>query len=263
VHTAYLEAGADCITSAGYQASAGGFTAVGLDRTEARAMLRRAVEIAVEAKTSFWSDPANRVGRLEPIVAASAGPYGALLADGSEYDGRYGVSRDTLRAFHGERLDVLGGTSADVVAFETIPALLEAEAIAALLRERPDVSAWVSFSCRDESALWDGTPVDEAVRALASAESLVGVGVNCTAPQHVRGLIDKIAATTDRPVIVYPNSGEGYDAHTRSWAGRPTEWLDRVGEWVDAGARVLGGCCRVGPDEISELRLRLEKIHAL
>lgn len=262
VHMAYLEAGADCITTAGYQASLDGFLTGGLDERRAGAAQRRAVEIAIEARDSFWSDPANRSGRLEPIVAASAGPYGAFLADGSEYDGRYGVSRDALDEFHRGRLEILDDTRADLVAFETVPSRLEAEVLSGLLAERPAKPAWVSFTCRDADTLRDGTPFREAVRACGSSEALVGVGVNCTEPRHVLGLIDKVVATTDVPVVVYPNSGEGYDAGTRSWIGRPAAWLDRVGEWVGAGARVLGGCCRVGPAEIRELRLQLEEMHA-
>lgn len=263
VHASYLQAGADCITSAGYQASFAGFLAAGLDRADAEAVLRRAVALAVEAKGSFWSDPANRAGRLEPIVAASAGPYGAFLADGSEYDGRYGVERTVLEHFHRDRLDVLSDTAADLIAFETIPSRLEAEVLAGLLAEHNGMSAWITFSCRDSEALWDGTPIAEVVRSLVPVESLVGVGVNCTAPRYVTGLVDTIRMMTDLPIVVYPNSGESYDPSRRAWMGSSAGWLDRVDEWVEAGASVLGGCCRVGPPEIRRLRLRLEETHAL
>jgi homocysteine S-methyltransferase len=263
VHASYLEAGADCITTAGYQASFEGFSAAGLHRAAAEAALRRAVALAVEAKGSFWSEPANRVGRLEPIVAASAGPYGAFLADGSEYDGRYGVDRDVLEHFHRDRLDVLRDTAADLIAFETIPSRIEAEVVARLLAERSGTPAWISFSCRDSESLWDGTPIARAVESLVSIDPLVGVGVNCTAPRHIAGLIDRIVPITDLPVIVYPNSGESYDSLTHAWRGSPRRWLDSVDAWVEAGARVLGGCCRVGPSQIRELRLRLEQMHAL
>jgi homocysteine S-methyltransferase len=200
---------------------------------------------------------------LEPIVAASAGPYGASLADGSEYDGRYGVDRAVLERFHADRLEVLVDTSADVVAFETIPSLLEAQVLAGLLVSRPDTPAWVTFSCRDSNQLWDGTPIRDAVSALAGVDSLVGVGVNCTAPPYIAHLIDRIAGTTYLPIIVYPNSGELYDPVSRAWTGPAQAWLGQATAWVDAGASVLGGCCRVGPGEIRELRLRLEEMHAL
>jgi homocysteine S-methyltransferase len=258
VHTAYLEAGADCITTAGYQASIEGLLAAGLDRAQSEGVLRRAVEVAVEARDAFWADPSKRIGRLEPIVAASAGPYGAFLADGSEYHGRYGVERRALERFHAERLDVLAMAGADTLAFETVPSGLEAEVVAALLRARPDVRAWVSFTCRDAESLRDGTPVAEAARRCAAVGSVVAVGVNCTAPGHVGRLIERIVDVTDGPVIVYPNSGERYDVGTGAWTGRPEAWLDSVPAWLEAGACILGGCCRVGPDEIRELRRRLE-----
>jgi len=256
VHRAYLEAGADCITTAGYQASIEGFLGAGFDRAGAEAMLRRAVELAVAERDAFWSVPANREGRLRPIVAASAGPYGAYLADGSEYRGRYGVSRDVLERFHGQRLDVLCDTDADVVAFETVPSCEEAVVIAGLLEARPEARAWVSFSCRDSESLRDGAPVAESARAVAFSEAVVAVGANCTAPRHVGGLVERIAAVTPLPVIAYPNSGESWDAQARSWTGSADAWLDDVGAWVGAGARIVGGCCRVGPEEIRQLRAR-------
>ena len=257
VHRSYLEAGADCITTAGYQASFEGLMATGLDRARSERVLREAVQLAVEARDAFWAVPANRAGRLRPIVAASAGPYGAYLADGSEYRGRYGVSRDVLERFHGARLDVLCDTPADVVAFETIPSGEEAFVVAALLEARPEARAWVSFSCRDSESLRDGTPIAAAARSCSFAEAVVSVGVNCTAPRHVRGLVERLAVRTDLPVIAYPNSGERWDAEGRAWVGEADAWLDDVASWVGAGARVVGGCCRVGPREIREVRARL------
>jgi len=257
VHRAWLEAGADCITTAGYQASFEGLLAAGFDRTGAERVLRRAVELAVETRDAFWAEPPSREGRLRPIVAASAGPYGAYLADGSEYRGRYGVAREVLRRFHGERLDVLLDTPADVIAFETVPSGEEADVIAGLLEERPQARAWVSFSCRDSESLRDGTAVTEAARRCAAVAGVVAVGVNCTAPRHVLGLVERIASVTDRPVVAYPNSGEDWDAEARAWTGRPDAWLEDVGSWVEAGARMVGGCCRVGPETIHEVRARL------
>jgi homocysteine S-methyltransferase len=196
---------------------------------------------------------------LRPIVAASAGPYGAYLADGSEYDGRYGVGRTALERFHSDRLDVLADTPADVVAFETVPSLLEAEVIAGLLEARADTPAWISFGCRDASALWDGSRIVDAVSACASVPALAAIGVNCTAPRHVAGVIRGIRSRTDLPIVVYPNSGERYDRGTRTWDESPSAWIEHVDGWTAAGARVIGGCCRTGPRETHQLRLRMER----
>jgi homocysteine S-methyltransferase len=263
VHASYLEAGADCVLTAGYQASVPGLVAAGLDRAAAEALLRRAVTLAGEARDAFWADAENRGGRRRPLVAASAGPYGAYLADGSEYRGDYGVDRAVLERFHGERLGAIADAGADLVAFETIPSGLEAEVVAGLLADRPDVPAWVTFTCSDGESLRDGTPAAEAAAVFAAVGSLVGVGVNCTAPALVGPLIDRIAGVTDLPLVAYPNSGERYDAAAHAWTGPRAAWLERVGDWVAAGARVVGGCCRVGPGEIRELRKRMEAMHAL
>lgn len=263
-HIAYLQAGADCITTGSYQASFEGFEAAGLGAREAESLLRRSVDLALGAKRAFWSDAPNRVGRLEPIVAASAGPYGAFLADGSEYRGRYRVGREALIDFHRRRLHVLAGTAADVIAFETIPSLDEAKVIAELLGEVPRTWAWITFSCGDEKRLWDRSRIADALRAVDSAANLAGVGVNCTAPRYVTSLIDELRSLTDRPIIAYPNSGERYEAQSHAWVGRPAgaDWLDGAREWFAHGARVVGGCCRVGPGTIRKLRAELERTNA-
>jgi len=270
VHRAYLEAGADCITTASYQASFEGFAAAGLDDREAEKLLRRSVEIAREVRDVFWAEPINRARRLQPIVAASAGPYGAYLADGSEYDGRYAVDRAALAEFHRRRLLVLADAAPDLIAFETIPSLAETEVIAELLRDAPETRApwtpwiWVSFTCRDGERLWDGSRVTDAVRAALAVPRLAAVGVNCTAPRHVPALVAAVRSVTDLPVIAYPNSGEVYDAAARRWVGKAaTEaWLASALDWFDGGARVLGGCCRVGPPMIRRLRAELESRRA-
>jgi len=259
VHRAYLEAGADCITTAGYQLTLDGIEAAGIGRVGAEAAIRAAVSLAVESRDAFWAEGASREGRLEPIVAASAGPYGAYLADGSEYDGRYGVRADVLERFHRDRLGFLADTAADVLAFETIPSLAEAEVLAALLGERPEMPAWVSFSCRDGRHLWDGSAIEDAVGACTGVEAIVAVGVNCTHPAHIRSLVERMRRVTRTTLLVYPNSGETYDAGSGAWTGTATSWVDEARGWLDAGADVVGGCCRVGPNEIGALRKALER----
>jgi homocysteine S-methyltransferase len=266
VHLAYLEAGADCITTASYQASFEGFAAAGLADRDAEVLLRRSVEIAREARDAFWAEPANRAGRLGPLLAASAGPYGAYLADGSEYDGRYEVGRATLLEFHRRRLLVLAAAQPDLIAFETIPSLVEAEAIAELLADLAATQAsapqwtYVSFTCRDGERLRDGSLVTDAVRAVLEAPRLAAVGVNCTAPRHVPALVAALRSITDLPVVAYPNSGEVYNTATHRWTGNAAtdEFSRSARDWYGAGARVLGGCCRVGPTVIRELRAELE-----
>ena len=259
VHRDYLEAGADCITTASYQASLAGFRSIGLSDAEFDDLLRRSVQLAIEARDAFWSREEVRRGRREPIVAASVGPYGAYLADGSEYDGRYGIGPEELYAFHRRRFEVLASTEADVVACETIPSGAEADVLLAILDEVPDTWAWFSFSCRDGRHLNDGTPFADAVRACSAHSRVAAVGVNCTAPDFIQELLEVGGGASDLPMIAYPNSGETYDARTKSWSGPGVagDWIDGVDEWIRAGADVVGGCCRVGPDAIRELRTRV------
>lgn len=259
VHLDFLEAGADCITSASYQATLEGLARRGLSRGEGADLLRLSVRLAIEARDRFWSDPANRAGRLRPIVAASIGPYGAFLADGSEYRGRYDLDEDGLEAFHAERFRILAAGGADLLACETLPTAAEGRVLLRLLRGTPGRFAWFSFSCRDGSHLSDGGDLAGALRPFTGIEQVVAVGVNCTAPQWIADLIHVARSVTDRPVVVYPNSGEGYDAARKEWRGKggAIDLTQACADWAAQGAALLGGCCRTGPEEIRRMRRRL------
>jgi homocysteine S-methyltransferase len=256
VHLAYLEAGADCITTASYQATVPGFRRAGLTEAEAVEMLQRSVRLALEARQAFWAEPGNRTGRRPPLVAASLGPYGAYLANGAEYTGDYDLDEKGLRTFHLERFLVLADAEADLLACETMPSAVEARALVSLLDQRPSVRAWLSFSCRDGEHLWDGTRLAEVVSDVAAHPQVVAVGVNCTAPDHVEALLRGAADATEKPLVAYPNSGERYDPATKSWRGASStaDWGERGRAWRRAGARLLGGCCRTGPSHIRALR---------
>jgi S-methylmethionine-dependent homocysteine/selenocysteine methylase len=252
-HLAYYRAGARVAITASYQATFEGFAVRGLDHDEAVVLLRRSVELAAEARARYRAAQAPAdPGPL--LVAASVGPYGAWLADGAEYRGRYGLDRRALRDFHRERLEVLWSAGPDLLACETIPDIVEVRALADLVDET-SASAWLALSCADGGHLRDGTPVEEAATIADATRGFIAVGVNCTAPEHVEELVARIAAVTAKPVVVYPNSGEGWDATTERWlpATGPDVDVATAGRWVAAGARLVGGCCRVGPGQISEL----------
>ncbi len=260
VHRAYLKAGADCIATATYQATLPGFQAAGLTPLQSRAHLENAVRLAAKARDEFWANPANRGGRIKPLVAGSVGPYGAYLADGSEYSGQYGLSVAELVDFHQERWEILADSGADLIAVETVPSAAEAEALLRLLADsRPDTWAWISFSCRDGMHISDGTPLVELARMCDEVPNLAALGINCTAPRHIDSLIGQARLGTDKPVLVYPNSGETYDARLKIWTGPPERpwWREAPRRWLDLGASGVGGCCRVGPEAIAEIRAGL------
>ncbi|MCA9652919.1 MAG: homocysteine S-methyltransferase family protein, partial [Myxococcales bacterium] len=185
--------------------------------------------------------------------------YGAYLADGSEYRGDYAVDDAALRRFHRERLEILAPL-AELVAFETIPCLREAEQIAAVLAEHP-VPAWVSLCCRDDAHVGHGEPIERCAQAVLDLPCVVAVGVNCCAPVHVEGLVSRLRAITSRPLLAYPNAGERYA--DGSWCGdriAPDELVALAERWHAAGARLIGGCCRTTPHHIAALdRWRRER----
>ena len=242
VHAAFFRAGAMIATTASYQASFDAFAARGISRDETVRLRRRSVELAKTAR-----DDVGVAGRW---VAASVGPYGAALADGSEYRGRYGLSVAQLQDWHRPRLEVLADAGADVLALETIPDVDEAEALVNLVRSL-GVPAWLSYTI-DGTRTRAGQPLADAFAVAAGVAEIVAVGVNCCAPDDVLPAIGS-AAETGKPVIVYPNSGEHWDSARRVWAG-PSRFAPRLGaQWLAAGARLIGGCCRVRPADIAEL----------
>jgi homocysteine S-methyltransferase len=256
VHLDYFKAGADVATTATYQATFQAYQRRGIAPPAAERLMRSAVALAFEAREEFWADPLNRASRQRPIVAASIGPYGAMLADGSEYRGGYAAADRELRDFHAPRLRLLAESGADMLAFETLPCLREALVLVRLLEEYPQMSAWISFSCRDGRSTCEGDEADACAAALDGADQVAAVGVNCTPPQHVEQLLLRMRARTGKPLIAYPNSGEGYDATAKTWIGHPGEQpvATHVRSWIDAGARIIGGCCRTTPRDIEMIR---------
>jgi homocysteine S-methyltransferase len=261
VHRAYMDSGSDCIISSSYQATISGFVSEGLSVKSAKNLIKKTVAIAQEARDDFLNKTADK-GRLRPVIAASIGPYGAYLANGAEYRGDYKLTSKMIKEFHLPRWELLTQTAADLFACETIPNIREAEVLNELLYNTPDLQAWMSFSCNDGGHISDGTPIEECVSLLKGNEQLIAIGINCTAPAYVLSLIKKIArCETNKKIIVYPNSGERFNPGTKRWDGvRSTDDFSNLAiEWFRAGACIIGGCCRTGPDHISAIRNKLEE----
>ncbi|WP_328767878.1 homocysteine S-methyltransferase [Streptomyces sp. NBC_00286] len=246
-HLAYFEAGANVAITASYQATFEGFAKRGIKRERAAELMGLSVDLALDA-----TQEARAKGITRPLyVAASVGPYGAMLADGSEYRGRYGLSVTELEAFHRPRMEVLADVEPDVLALETVPDAVEAEAMLRAVRGL-GVPAWLTYSVAGDRTR-AGQPLEEAFALAADVDEVIAVGVNCCAPEDVDGAIETAARVTGKPVVVYPNSGETWDAQARAWAGRSTFATEQVRGWEAAGARLIGGCCRVGPEAIASI----------
>ena len=257
VHLAYLEAGADCISTASYQVSRESFRAAGLPAEEAEGALRRSVEIAERACTAF-----HQKHRRPVWLAASLGPYGAALHNGAEYTGIYDLDHSALIAFHLRRVRALASTGADFLLFETIPSLEEARAILSALAGVPDIAAVISFTCQDDHRTAHGENILDCVAELDDAAQVVAIGVNCLAPQLVTPLLRRLRHATAKKLVVYPNSGENWDAQRRTWVNPPSsppqptaeQWKQYGREWRASGADWIGGCCRTGPAHIRAVR---------
>jgi homocysteine S-methyltransferase len=248
-HRAFFRAGASVATSASYQATFEGFAAIGLSTGETRQLMRRSVELAREAAAEVTDRPT--------WVAASVGPYGAMLADGSEYRGEYGLTVRELREFHRPRLQALADSGADVLALETVPCAAEVEA---LLEEVSSLGqpAWLALSVTG-TATRAGEPLADVLAMAADVDNVVAVGVNCSAPEDAAAAVPIAHRASGKPVVVYPNSGEGWDAAARCWSGISELDTHDVDTWVLEGARLVGGCCRVTPDQIHDLADRVRR----
>ena len=253
VHQSYLEAGADCITTASYQVSAEGFRRAGLSAEEADLALTSSVLLARHARDRFQGAHGRRA-----LVAASVGPYGAILADGSEFKGDYPLTLDELADFHMPRMTTLAAAGPDLLACETIPSLLEAEALLLCLHNLPSSKAWFTFSCVDDRNVSHGEELVSCGRRLGAEPQVVAIGINCTAPGLILPLIHQLRRVTEKPILVYPNAGQTWDATSRRWLGqREDDIAVLAADWQRAGANWFGGCCGTTPQDIASLRVSI------
>jgi len=256
VHLEYFRAGAEVAISASYQTSWQGLRDQGYSMDEARDLVRRSVHLASEARERFCAEIENEALRY---IAGSVGCYGAYLADGSEYRGRYGRTVRDLVEFHRPRIEWLIEAGADILACETIPCESEAEALASLLGEYAHTPAWISFSCRDGARVWEGQSIEGCAEAVRDVPNVVALGVNCTSPGFVPELLDRLRSRTRKPLLAYPNSGETWEPARRTYANDRA--CDDFGaaalRWRDHGARLIGGCCRTTPDDIRAIATAL------
>jgi homocysteine S-methyltransferase len=256
LHEDYFTAGADVAITASYQATFPGLAARGLDAEQSAALMRLSVQLATHARTDYCTHHADDPTAQRPLlVAASVGPYGAYLHDGSEYRGDYGLTVEELMAWHRPRLAVLATSGADLLACETIPSLAEGEALVRLLAEFPDTAAWLSFSCADGEHVCHGERFVDCVAMAAASPQIVAVGVNCTPPRYIESLLQQATTVTQKPLLTYPNSGEHWDAANQCWlpGSGVADFAAAAQRWHAAGARLIGGCCRTTPADIAAL----------
>jgi homocysteine S-methyltransferase len=254
VHAAYLAAGSDCITTGSYQVSFEGFAEAGLSAADTVRALKASMAIADAARRRVVGTSHRRV-----FIAASLGPYGAILHNGAEYHGRYGVPDEELVTFHRSRLEHLQDGPIDLVACETVPSIQEASAMLRALASFPHLRAWLAFTCVDGRHTGSGDEIAACARAAGQSPQVVAIGVNCTAPAHVGALVECLKGATPKPVVAYPNSGQQWDAEGRAWIGRSSigDYGTLAVDWHRRGARWLGGCCGTSPADIAQLRAAL------
>ena len=251
VHRDYFEAGADIGITASYQASIAGYAQAGIQADQAHLLMENSAKLLTQACRHYLAQHPDHA--LPMLAAGSVGPYGAWLADGSEYVGHYTHDQQVLKDFHRPRIAALLAGGVDILACETIPMLAEAQALTHLLEEEfPEATAWISFSVQDEGHIADGTPIEDCATWLNEHSQIKAIGLNCTGMQHVEGMVKRLSAVTSLPIVIYPNAGEHYNPIDKRWYPCPTaqslgSYAELVERWYNAGARIIGGCCRTTP----------------
>lgn len=255
LHYDYFAAGARCVTTASYQASPRTFAHRGLTESEAVRLIKLSAELAHRARSEYLAERPTEAQR-PLLVAGSVGPYGAYLANGAEYRGDYALDEADMIDFHRPRVQALLEAAVDVLAFETLPTLDEAKALVRLLGQFPGKYGWFSFTLRDDGHISNGTPLQEVAEFLDQHEQVAAIGVNCVRLEFVTGALKTLRQHTQKPLIVYPNSGEHYDAVSKTWNSLPSDLklVEQLDDWYAAGARLIGGCCRTTPADITAIR---------
>ena len=259
VHYDYFKAGADCAITASYQATPMGFAQKGIELEESIKLIKTSVKLAQQAKMQYLNDIKQDKALL---IAGSVGPYGAYLANGSEYTGDYQLSESEFIAFHKDRVTALIDAGVDILACETMPSFLEIKALVKLIQQFPMVNCWFSLTLKDQQHISDGTPLTEVIEYLNSIEQIVSVGINCIALEKVTPALEVLSKLTSKPLIVYPNSGEQYDPTTKQWHKNHHHnctFANQLDTWIKLGAKLIGGCCQTTPEDIIEIHQLLNK----
>ncbi len=262
VHLSYLLAGADCIITSSYQATVPGFMSAGYSRKEAVRLIEKSVFIARDALKKYNDFPEKNSNRPEPFFAASAGCYGAYLANGSEYRGDYHLDSNGYKSFHRERVEILAAAGADIIAFETFPSMEEAVSVAELMDEYSDLSYWIVFTIKDSISTVHGDSVGDCIKYLLGKSNLIAAGINCSPPEYVAPALEILGPSVKKKIIVYPNSGEHFYTDCSCWRDDPSasDFYQLAGEWFSRGAVFIGGCCRTGPSEVAKIRLYRDEL---
>ncbi|MGV2875897.1 homocysteine S-methyltransferase [Macrococcus capreoli] len=242
VHQAFVNNGAEIILTNTYQGAVQSFLNTGYTEREAEGYLQAAVELAHQSVSS------------NVLVAASLGPYGAMLGNGSEYTGAYQVRQSDYIEYHMQRLNILIEAGIRVFAFETIPNIEEVKAVKALLEDYPDIEAWLSVTLKDSAHLSDGTPIEEVIEVVNGIDNVHAFGVNCTSVKVIDGAVERLLALSEKAIILYPNGGRKYDAVEKVWIDQDDiSLIEATVKWKQLGVKIIGGCCQVGPEEIGAL----------
>ena len=242
IHSKYVKCGVDYISTSSYQLSHDALLQLGYRKKEINKIFKRSVDLAVKA-----------VEKKEIEIVGSFGPFGSLLADGSEYTGKYKYDDLIIKNYHKNNFEVINNQKLDIILYETIPSLKEIKIISDVIKYSQK-KFWISMTCNKNLKLRDNSSLKEACKILSEMDNISVIGVNCVDPLITSDIIKKLKDYSSKKILVYPNSGEKYNSYTKKWDGESSINNELIKDWISLSPDIIGGCCRVGYDKISKMR---------
>ena len=243
-HKRFLNAGSNVISTSTYQASVEGYMKhCGLSKEKAEEVIGSSVDLAKAAIAECKLD-------YDVIIAGAISPYGAILHDMSEYSGSYidSTSYKTLKEFHKTNVQILASKGVKLFAFETMPALLEAQALVELLHDYPHCKAWLSFTTLNGTHTSYGESFTKVFQTFQDDPQVIAIGTNCCDPKFTKLVLDAAVGQLGdhQSCIAYPNNRRNSES-----TADECQWANDLCQWVATGVLGwVGGCCEVTPRHI-------------
>jgi len=246
IHKDYLVAGVDFISTSTYQISYRVLKEMGYNLNEIKDIFKRSVDLVQDAIEE------TKIKRKVKIVG-SYGPFGASLSDGSEYTGKYKTSDEIIMSYHIDNMNIIKELGIDIILYETIPCLREIEILSKVVEEYKK-EVWISFTCNKDLEFRDGTSIMKACKIISSIENISTIGINCFSPLLAEKAIKKLKKNSNKKILIYPNSGEIYNNKDKNWYGEKYFDNSMIKKWLALSPDIIGGCCRVGFEDIQNMR---------
>ena len=251
IHKGYIDAGADFISTSTYQISFDRLKNMGYQSEEIKKIFQKSVDIVKDAIEESKL-------KKEIKIVGSFGPYASYDPEASEYIGEYDSTDIEIKKFHLNNIRIIEETDLDIILYETIPCLREIKILSEALSHSTK-EIWISITCNEEMEFRDGSSFKDACEIISKIEKITTMGINCFSPLLVKKAIDLLKKYSNKKILIYPNSGEIYNPKERFWTGNNEFNNSMIKNWLSLYPDIIGGCCRIGYDDIKKMRVEIDK----